>query len=97
MVGYDFPLLSVFWVMLIWFFMFSIFFAVIWAFIDNFRRHDHGGWAKAGWAFLILIFPFFGMLIYLIVRRRTRRDGLRTTPARLPKPCGPAAPFTFLR
>ena len=68
MLGYDFPLLSVFWVMLMWFFMFSIFFAVIWAFVDNFRRHDHGGWAKAGWAFFILIFPFFGMLIYLVAR-----------------------------
>ena len=68
MLGYDFPLLSMFWVLLMWFFMFTIFFAVIWAFIDNFRRHDHSGWAKAGWALLILIVPLFGMLIYLIAR-----------------------------
>jgi hypothetical protein len=57
-----------FWVLLMWFVMFSIFFAVIWAFIDNFRRHDHNGWAKAGWAFLILVIPFIGMLIYLVAR-----------------------------
>lgn len=68
MLAYDFPLLSMFWVLFMWFVMFSIFFAVIWAFIDNFRRHDHSGWAKAGWAFLILVFPFFGMLIYIAAR-----------------------------
>ena len=50
---------------------FTIFFAVVWAFIDNFRRHDHSGWAKAGWAFFILIVPFFGMLVYLIARPET--------------------------
>jgi hypothetical protein len=66
--GYDFPLLSMFWVLFWWFMMFAIFFAVIWAFIDNFRRHDHSGWAKAGWALLILIIPLFGMLIYIIAR-----------------------------
>lgn len=68
MLAYDFPLLSLFWAMLIFFVMLSVFFAIIWAFIDNFRRRDHGGWAKAGWAFFILIFPFFGMLIYIAAR-----------------------------
>ncbi len=68
MLAYDFPLLSMFWVLLMWFFMFSIFFAVIWSFIDNFRRRDHSGWAKAGWALVILIIPLFGTLIYLIAR-----------------------------
>ena len=68
MLAYDFPLLSMFWVILWWAFVFAIFFDVIWAFIDNFRRHDHSGWAKAGWALLILIVPLFGTLIYLIAR-----------------------------
>ena len=68
MLAYDFPLLSMFWVILWWAFVFAIFFGVIWAFIDNFRRHDHSGWAKAGWALFILILPLFGMLIYLIAR-----------------------------
>lgn len=68
MVAYDFPLLSMFWVLFMWFSMFAIFFAIIWSFIDNFARRDHSGWAKAGWAFLILVVPFFGMLIYLIAR-----------------------------
>jgi hypothetical protein len=68
MFAYDFPLLSMFWVLLWWWVMFSIFFAVIWAFVDNFRRHDHHGWAKAGWALIILVIPLFGTLIYLIAR-----------------------------
>ena len=66
--GYDFPLLSMMIVVAWWFFLFAVFFAVIWAFIDNFRRHDHSGWAKAGWALVILIIPLLGTLIYLIAR-----------------------------
>ena len=85
MLAYDFPLLSIFWVLLVSYFVFTVLFAVVWAFVDNFRRHDHGGWAKAGWAALILIFPFFGMLIYLVARPtdifETRRD--TTTEDRL--------------
>ena len=68
MLAYDFPLLSLFWLFLWWFFLLAIFFAVIYAFVDNFRRHDHSGWAKAGWALLILIVPLLGTLIYLIAR-----------------------------
>ena len=66
--AYDFPLLSLFWAFLWFFFLLSIFFGVAYAFVDNFRRHDHSGWAKAGWALLILIVPLFGTLIYLIAR-----------------------------
>jgi len=66
--AYDFPLLSMFWVVVWFFFVFSIFFAVIWSFIDNFRRHDHHGGAKALWALFILIVPLLGTLIYLIAR-----------------------------
>jgi hypothetical protein len=48
--------------------LFAVFFAVIWAFIDNFRRRDHGGWAKAGWALVILLIPLLGTLIYIATR-----------------------------
>ena len=68
MLAYDFPLLSLFWAMLAWFMLFTVFFAVIWAFIDNFRRHDHHGWAKAAWAFVIIVLPFLGTLIYIAAR-----------------------------
>ena len=68
MFAYDYPLISLFLLMFWWFFLFAVFFAVVWAFIDNFRRHDHSGWAKAGWALIILILPLLGTLIYLIAR-----------------------------
>ena len=48
------------WMMVIWMF--------IAVFTDIFRRRDHGGWAKAGWIFLIFILPLLGILIYLISR-----------------------------
>ncbi len=68
MLAYDFPLLSltvlIFWVGLV----ISIYFAVIWAFIDNFRRRDYGGWAKAGWALVIIVLPLLGAMIYLGTR-----------------------------
>ena len=57
-----------FWVLLWFAFEVAIVFAIIWAFIDNFRRPDHHGWAKAGWALLILVVPLVGTLIYLIAR-----------------------------
>ena len=68
MFAYDFPLLGMFWTICIFAMWVLVVFTVIWAFIDNFRRHDHHGFAKAGWALLILIVPLFGTLIYLIAR-----------------------------
>ena len=68
MLAYDFPLLSLT-IAIFWFgVVFSVFFAVIWAFIDNFRRRDYGGWAKAGWALVILLIPLVGTLICIATR-----------------------------
>jgi Short C-terminal domain/Phospholipase_D-nuclease N-terminal len=36
--------------------------------LDIFRSRDLSGWGKAGWMLLIIILPFLGVLIYLIVR-----------------------------
>ena len=68
MLGYDYPLLSVFWSMLMFFGFFLVLWLVIWCFIDNFRRTDHHGIAKAGWTVLILFIPILGALIYIIAR-----------------------------
>jgi hypothetical protein len=43
-------------------------FLIIWCFVDNFRRTDHHGWAKAGWTILILFVPVLGALIYIVAR-----------------------------
>ena len=34
--------------------------------IDVFRRHDIGGFSKAGWVILVIVVPFLGVLIYLL-------------------------------
>src|SRR4030095_16185682 len=64
----DYPLLSLFWTML-WFFLFVVsIFAVFSVLADIFRSHDLGGWAKAFWVLLVIVFPLLGVLIYLIAR-----------------------------
>ena len=42
-------------------------------FLDNFRRQDHGGFAKAMWTVLIIFLPVLGVLIYLIAARGLSR------------------------
>jgi archaellum biogenesis protein FlaJ (TadC family) len=66
--AYDYPLLGVFWTIVLFSFAFLIIFTIIWAFIDNFRRRDHGGLAKALWALFILFLPLLGVFVYLIAR-----------------------------
>jgi uncharacterized membrane protein len=63
----DYPFLDVLWTMI-------IFFAwVIWIWIlisilsDLFRRHDVSGVMKALWVIFLIVLPFLGVLIYLIV------------------------------
>ena len=54
---------------LLWFAMFFIWiWLLIMIFSDLFRSHDLSGWVKALWVIGIIIFPFLGILLYLIVR-----------------------------
>ncbi len=68
MLAYSFPLLSLFWAMLMFAGLVIVVFFIIWCFVDNFRRKDHHGLAKAGWTVLILVIPVIGALIYIIAR-----------------------------
>jgi len=68
MIAYDFPILGIFWSMLIFMGFVLVIFMVVWCFVDNFRRKDHHGWAKFGWTVLIIFFPLLGALIYIIAR-----------------------------
>ena len=64
----SYPFLDIMWTMFI-FFAWVIWVAfVIFILVDNFKRHDHSGWAKAGWFLLILFVPVIGALIYIIAR-----------------------------
>ena len=66
--AYNYPILNLIWTM----FMFFVFVLWIWllitVFMDIFRSHDLGGWAKALWVLFIIILPFLGVLVYLIAR-----------------------------
>jgi hypothetical protein len=68
MIGYDYPLLGVFWTMLEFFLFFVWIWLLIIVFSDIFRSRDLGGFAKALWVIFVIIVPLFGVLIYLIFR-----------------------------
>ena len=68
MLAYTYPLLSIFWTMLEFFLFFLWIWLLIIVFMDIFRSHDLGGFAKALWVIFLIILPFLGVLIYLIAR-----------------------------
>lgn len=68
MLAYDYPLLGVFWSLFILSCLVLWIFTFVWCFIDNFRRHDHSGGAKALWFIVLLFLPVLGVLVYLISR-----------------------------
>jgi hypothetical protein len=65
---------QVFWSML-WFFLFFIW---IWLLIslfgDIFSSSDLSGGAKALWTIFIIVLPFLGVLVYLIVRGNSMQE-----------------------
>jgi len=53
----------------LYFFIFVIWIMLLFqVFIDIFRSHDMGGVAKTLWVVFVILFPFLGVLIYLIAR-----------------------------
>jgi hypothetical protein len=62
----DYPLLDIFWTMIIFFAWVSWFWILVRALSDVFRRHDASGWSKAAWTLFMIALPFVGVLIYLI-------------------------------
>ena len=68
--GSSYPFFHVLWSMLIFFAWVIFIWIAITVLIDVFRRHDLSGWGKAGWTILIVILPWVGVLIYLIVNHQ---------------------------
>src|SRR6478609_4361501 len=56
------------------FIFFAWFMCLFWIFGDLFRSRDLSGWAKTLWALFIIIVPFVGILVYLIVRGHSMQD-----------------------
>jgi hypothetical protein len=68
MLASSYPILDIF-LTTLYFFIFIIWLWLLFmVFIDIFRSHDMGGWAKALWVIGIIIMPYLGVLVYLIFR-----------------------------
>ncbi|MEU4352298.1 SHOCT domain-containing protein [Streptomyces sp. NPDC023838] len=66
----DYPLLNMFWTMMLcflWVLWFMLLFRVIG---DIFRDDGMNGWGKAGWTIFVILLPYLGVLVYLIARGR---------------------------
>ncbi len=67
-----------FWEVLLWSFWFFIWIAalMVWfqCLFDLFGDSSLGGWAKAGWAILMIFIPWVGALIYLIARGKSMSE-----------------------
>jgi hypothetical protein len=68
MLAYDYPLGGVLLSMLYFFLFFIWIWILVTVFMDIFRSHDLGGWAKALWSIFVIILPFLGCFVYLIAR-----------------------------
>ena len=66
-VAASYPFLNILWDILIIFAWVIFIWIAITVLIDVFRRHDISGWAKAAWVVFVVILPWIGVLVYLIV------------------------------
>lgn len=76
MLAYDYPLLGAFWTIFIFFLWFAWLVLLFRVFVDLFRNKEMGGFSKAIWALFVIVAPFLGVFIYIIVHGRdmTQRD-----------------------
>ncbi|MDI9885486.1 MULTISPECIES: SHOCT domain-containing protein [Streptomyces] len=66
--AYDYPVLGAFWTVM-WIFLWVVWLVLLFrVFVDIFRDHEMSGWAKAAWLIFMLLIPFLGVLVYVIVR-----------------------------
>jgi Mn2+/Fe2+ NRAMP family transporter len=78
MLATDYPFLNILWTMIIFFAWVIFIWVAITVLIDVFRRHDVGGWTKAAWVVLVIVLPFLGVLLYLLVNH----DGMAKRSAK---------------
>src|SRR5580698_7163972 len=65
----SYPFLEVFWTMLI-FFAFVVWLWILFTVLgDIFRRHDTSGFKKVLWIIFIVVLPYLGVFVYLVVEQ----------------------------
>jgi len=70
----DYPLLNIFWTMFIFFIWVLWFWLLFTVFADLFRRSDISGWGKAGWAAFVILLPYVGVFVYLVVEGKAMAE-----------------------
>ncbi len=65
MLAYDYPILGLFWTMLIFFLWFAWIMLVFRVIMDIFRS-DMKGMTKAIWSIFVIVIPWLGVLAYII-------------------------------
>jgi hypothetical protein len=70
----DYPFLDILWTMIIFFAWVAWIWIVVTVLIDVFRRRDTSGWVKALWVVFVIVLPFLGVLVYLIVNHDGMAD-----------------------
>lgn len=75
MLAYDYPLLGLFWTMLLLFLWVAWIMLVFRVIIDIFRS-DASGVMKAVWSIFVIVIPWLGVLVYIIANgdKMAQRD-----------------------
>jgi hypothetical protein len=75
MLAYDYPILGLFWTMMI-FFLWVAWLILLFRVFGDIFRSDMGGGAKALWSIFVILVPFLGVFVYVIAHGRdmTQRD-----------------------
>jgi hypothetical protein len=66
----DYSFGQAMWTMFVFFAWVIFIWLLIVVFMDLFRRHDIGGWGKFGWTIFVILLPYIGIFVYLIVEGR---------------------------
>jgi Short C-terminal domain/Phospholipase_D-nuclease N-terminal len=85
MFAYTYPLANLFGTMLGFFILIVWFWLLIIIFGDIFRSSDLGGGAKALWVIFVIVLPFLGIFVYLIVRGGKMHERAETQAAQQQK------------
>jgi hypothetical protein len=74
MFGSDFGTGELLWSFL-WFFLFFIWiWLLITVVVDLFRAHDMSGWVKAIWLLVLIVLPYLGVFLYLVINGRKMNE-----------------------
>jgi len=68
MLASSFSFWDAIWLMIVFFAWIMFFTWVVRRLIDNFRRSNHSGWAKAAWALFSIFLRIIGAVTYTIAR-----------------------------